>query len=415
MRIPFLLYGDGPRLSTGLARIARDLAIRLVAEEEQLGIRFAQVGVDYPGGWQWQAWDLCGFQPNPKDQGRDAVEACLLELNQACGRSGVCLMIMDPARCYDLTRPSPPGPTEGDRGEVLPAQFWGYYPLDAHNRLGAVGGPAARAILDTDRLLGYGRWGAQVLQATRSLQGPRFGEAPARTPIAYLPHGIDTMAWRPTELALADPTFQQWAAGVPPSAIKIGAVATNQPRKDLGLLFAAVAELKAAGEQVAVWLHTDALTAVWDIGELAYTCGLGKAEVAASIEQLSDQQLAARYTWSDVTLAPGLGEGYGYPIVESLSCGTPCVHGKYAGGVELIPDPSFLVTPWAWRLESVYALQRPVFKPGDVAGALWNAAQRTREQHQLTEAYCRGAVQYLDWQHLWPRWRQWIRHGLEQL
>lgn len=410
-RIPFLLYGDGPRLPTGLARIARDLGMRLAAEADELGIDFAQVGVDYPGGWAWQGWDFCGFQPNPTDQGREAVESCLQEMNRRCGRAGVLLMIMDPARCWDLTRTlEAPNPEGGIVSHTLPAQTWGYYPLDATNRNGIIGGPAARCVLDTERLLGYGRWGAQVLQRTRV-----FRDAPL-APVPYLPHGLDTRIFCPgVPLAQADPGFSAWAAGVPESALRIGCVATNQPRKDLGLLFQAVAALKREGHPIALWLHTDKPTAAWDIGELAYTCGLAQHEVAASVDELNDRQLAARYGWSHVTLAPGLGEGFGYPIVESLACGTPVVHGQYAGGVELIPDPRWLVPAEAWRLESVYALRRPVFDPEAVAARLEQVGNLKAESPELVQAYCSGSVAHLDWQYLWDRWRAWIVQGLAAL
>ena len=104
-RIPLIIYGDGPRLHSGLARIAREVSMRLVAEADDLGIRFAQVGVDYPGGWQWQTWDFCGFQPTMQDQGREAVEAVVNELHLETGRYPIVFMIMDPARCW--ARPAP--------------------------------------------------------------------------------------------------------------------------------------------------------------------------------------------------------------------------------------------------------------------------------------------------------------------
>lgn len=406
-RIPFLLYGDGPRLPTGLARIARDLAMRLVVEQEELGIRFAQVGVDYPGGWQWQPWDFCGFQPNPEDQGREAVGIAIEELTRECGRIPIVFMIMDPARCYDLTRYAKD--VEGESYNRLDAEFWGYYPLDAENRLSTLGGPAALAIQQTDRLCGYGRYGAGLLKRTRAQSS-----VPVES-VSYLPHGIETHVFTPgVSLLLADQSFREWAERVPSDAIKLGCVATNQPRKDLGLLFSTVAELNATQRRpVVLWLHTDKPTSAWDIGELAITCGLSQQEIAVSVEELTDLQLAARYGWSDLTIAPGLGEGFGYPIVESLACGIPVIHGNYAGGVELIPDPAWLLEPVAWRLESVYALLRPVFSPKAAAACVQQVLQRMEAHPTLMRAYCAGAVAHLNWEHLWTRWRRWISQGLE--
>jgi glycosyltransferase involved in cell wall biosynthesis len=410
-RIPFIVYGDGPRLPTGLARIARDLISRLYMQQEDMGIRLAQVGVDWPGGWHFQAWDFMGFQPTAKDQGREAVACAVEQLREETGQRPIMLMIMDPARCYDLTRVG----TAADERETIDAEFWGYFPLDAQNRLDAIGGPAARAVRDTQRVLGYGRWGAGLLKRTLEAPQPRYQTiTPPPPAVSYLPHGIETRVFRPgVPLEAADTQFHIWAAQQG-DALRIGCVATNQARKDLGLLFSTVAELKAQGLKVAVWLHTDKLTHIWDVGELVRTCGLDASQVAVSVEELTDPQLAARYGWTDVTLAVGLGEGFGYPIVESLACGTPCIHGDYAGGVELIPDPAWRVPAVAWRLESVYALLRPVYHPKDWAAAIVRVRERTRAHPQLVEAYCRGAVAYLDWAYLWPRWQGWINAGLKE-
>lgn len=410
---PFIVYGDGPRLPTGLARIARDLMTHLVAEQEELGIRPAQVGVDWPGGWHFQTWDFCGFQPNDQDQGREALHVVVEELHRVTGVQPIVLMIMDPARCYDLTRVGPV--VRNGPAVKIDCQFWGYYPLDAMNRLQAIGGPAARAVLDTDRLLGYGRWGAGVLKRTLEQHQPKFRHitTPAIKPIPYLPHGIDTRVFRPgVPLEEADASFQQWAK-LQGDRVRIGCVATNQARKDLGLLFSTIAELKAQGLPVAIWLHTDKLTHIWDIGELVTTCGLKQQEVAVSTEELSDPQMAARYGWSDLTIAPGLGEGFGYPIVESLACGTPVVHGDYAGGVELLPHPGWLIEATAWRLESLYALLRPVLHPKDVAVVVRAIVEQKADAPELMQAYCSGSVAHLDWQYLWPRWRGWIKAGID--
>lgn len=409
-RIPFLLYGDGPRLPSGLARIARDLLARLVACEEELGIRVAQVGVDWPGGWHWQSWDFCGFQPTVGDQGRAAVESVVRQLHTEEGLRPIVLMIMDPSRCYDLTRRVEPVDVDDPDEGRLPCEFWGYFPIDAHNQQEMIGGPARFAVWDCQRVQAYGRYGAGVLRKTvDSLTKPDE----QKRPITYLPHGIETSVFRPgVGLAHADEGFQAWTQIVPPRAIKLGCVATNQARKDFGLLFTTLAHLKTRGHTVALWLHTDKLTRIWDVGELVRTSGLRPHEVCVSTDEISDLDLAARYGWSDVTIAPALGEGFGYPIVESLACGTPVVHGNYAGGAALVPDRRWLVEPTAWRLESLYAIVRPVFHPGRFAQAVEEAWTQARVHPATMAAYCSGAVSYLDWQHLWPRWRSWITTGL---
>lgn len=422
-RIPFIVYGDGPRLPTGLARIARDLMTRLYLESDSLGIRLAQLGVDYPGGWHWQGWDFFGFQPAYQNQGRREARVVIEELTRETGERPIVLMIMDPARCFDLIRDeSMIDPNDPD-SEVLqnvpsrlPADFWGYFPLDAHNSRGSIGGPAAQAVYGCQRIIAYGAFGAQVLKATiQEGQAQYLMDDRLKGPVPWLPHGIETHVFAPgVPLSEASSGFQAWAQTIAPGTLKIGCVATNQPRKDLGLLCATVAHIEAQGIPTALWIHTDKLTNAWDIGELVRSCGLKRGQVAASIAEESDRQLAARYCWSDVTIAPGLGEGFGYPIVESLACGTPVVHGNYAGGRDLVPDPQWLIDIAAWRLESVYAVMRPVFDPKRVAAAVLAIRDRQLQDPTVLSGYCRGSIAYLDWRRLWPRWRSWIAKGLHE-
>lgn len=407
-RIPFVVFGDGPRIPTGLARIARDLTARLVAEQDDLGIRVAQVGIDPPGGWQWQSWDFYGFQETRRGYGRRELREVCDELQRETGERPMVLAITDPARLYDLTRPSAVGQDvdhldhpDPDAGPEM--DLWGYLPVDAHNVHDAIGGPAAEALTAMDRVLAYGRYGAKILRNTLG------------TPVSHLPHGIEPTFHPGYGDMDLDHPFREWRGQLPPGSILVGCVATNQPRKDLGLLFASVADLKRRGHAVGLWLHTDLLTKAWDVGQLAHDFGFQPAEVVVSTTAeraaLPDAQLAARYALSTVTLAPGLGEGFGYPIVESLACGTPVVHGNYGGGVDLMPNQAWLIEPVAFRLESCYALQRPVFNPTDVADVLERIARMP--DTRVTQAYCAGSVAHLRWKNIWPRWRSWIQKGLE--
>ncbi|UYN82593.1 MAG: glycosyltransferase family 4 protein [Microcella sp.] len=55
-------------------------------------------------------------------------------------------------------------------------------------------------------------------------------------------------------------------------------------------------------------------------------------------ERLSDEQVAALYRAAEVTLFPSLHEGFGLPVVESLSVGTPVITSNY-GSMLASGDP----------------------------------------------------------------------------
>jgi glycosyltransferase involved in cell wall biosynthesis len=165
------------------------------------------------------------------------------------------------------------------------------------------------------------------------------------------------------------------------------------------------------------WLHTDKEIGTretqWVIPQLVEEFGLRKhLSVTTS---LSDAQLRNFYATCTATIAPGLGEGFGYPIVESLAAGTPVIHSTYGGGSELIPRSEWRIPVRADRVEGPYALVRPVYLAEDLANAVERAVGWRRADPQIAGAYCRGAVAHLDWPALWPRWASWIRQGLREL
>lgn len=384
--LPFVVYSDGPRLPTGLARIARDLTSRLWAEREALGLDLLQVGYDpLPGlalPWPVHAAPKIDTEG---DWGAGLVENAWLGYF-GVERPGVLFSVWDPGRAYPLLT------CKG------PEQRWGYFPIDGANVNNTLGGPAAETIARYDRVLAYGRWASTILRPLR------------RGPVPYLPHGLDLDVFTYRH-PLEDLTRAARVLGMRDDEVVIGCVATNQPRKDLGLYFATLAELRHRGLKVRGWLHTDTLVRSWSVQQLVQDFGLAQ-KVTVTLT-LNDAELAACYSLCGVTIAPGLGEGFGYPIVESLACGTPCVHGDYAGGSELLPLNLLRVPATSERLEGIYGIRRPVFDPADVANAVLRALDWKRNDHDVCQAYCRGAVEYLDWRHLWPRWRSWFKQGLE--
>lgn len=387
-RRPFLIVSDGPQEPTGLGRIARDLTGQLLRDfGSQLDI--LQVGGPYPPIWSPWPHVPMGEAERGDDWGARYVAEVY---RSAYGEEpGILFGVWDPARLYEYTRVD------------LPVSRWGYVAIDGSIIGDRLSGPPAQAMQGFDRVLGYGRWGAEILKRTLGHEVP------------YLPHGIfpapfhtpatdEEAAWVRTILG---PTYR----GQP----LVGIVAANQPRKDLGLALLALSVLVARGHKVFGWVHTDVLVKAWSLPGLIEDFGLqNHVRVTGIGTPWTDRQLALMYQACSATIAPGLAEGFGYPLVESLAAGVPPVHVDYGGGKELVPKPEWRFPVRELRLESIYGIRRPVARAEDVANAVervwtWQAAVGA----EVARAYCRGAVAYLDWAVLWPRWASWIRKGLE--
>ena len=385
IRTPLLLVSDGPQESSGLGRIARDLGALIAASD--LPVDLVSVGGAYPPIWtRWRHVPM-GEAERAGDWGRAFVAAVYQSL---WGRQpGIVWVIWDPGRLAAYF------------GLEAPVQLWSYPAIDADNHAGGVGGPAGEALHHADRVIAYGRWASHVVKTIRD------GSVP------YLPHGLTLSTYAPASEHEQAWVEEQLGPQVRLNDRVIGCVATNQPRKDLALYFQALQVLRARGHHVYGWLHTDVLVKAWSVPQLVEDCGLRK-RITVSTRIYTDRQLALLYQRCGATIAPGLGEGFGYPIVESLASGTPVVHGDFGGGRELVPKIEWRFPVREVRLEGVYGQKRPVFRAEDVA----NTIERVWAwQAQLGEAtareYCRGQVAYLDWASLWPRWRGWIRQGLE--
>ena len=410
MTVPILVLGDAPNQPTGLGRIARDIMRRLwgdsirVPDEREFGeqspvldINVAQLGFGYDGSpWPWRVWPVL-----------DTTNWGEGDIGQVwkwhCGdEPGVLFTVWDPARVVGTRDQFDP-----DNDWRLDGQRWGYFAVDGTNPNGVLGGPAKAALDDYHRVLAYGEWGGKVLKKTLD----------KIYPVQWLPHGIDLEVFKPITKSVLPAGAEEWAmAALQKLNVPIlGMVAANQPRKDFATFFASANET-AFDEKPFLWIHTDKLTTrAWSITELASIYGYNDPDdprLLVTLE-LADEQLAAMYNLCDVTVLPTRGEGFGYPIVESLACGTPIVTTDHAGGTELVPRDDWRVwSPFTNYVEGSYALERPVLDARDFATAIEKAYDFAQEP--FAAEYCRGSVAHLDWAMLWPRWRDWFRRGLEE-
>lgn len=390
---PLLIISDAPTAGTGLSRITRDLATRIHAHLPEF-----RVGTLGYGGPYSRA---LGF-PQYSMTMNNWVIYNLPEVWEDFSGSekGIILVIWDPSRTLWLNRPE--NCTDPRLREFLSKanlDVWGYIPIDAtgpHDRLTAL---LKHTVEGYDRLLAYSKWSEAIFRRT-------LWKKPLLASLTNIPHGIDATVFRPRDKTEARATFgeklalktqaDKWVA-IPDKHLLVGIVATNQARKDFGLGIATIAEI-ARTRDVTLWIKTDELERHWHIPGLLNDFGILK-NVIISTHEHTDEQMSWAYSASDVTLGIGNAEGFGYPIFESLACGTPCIHGDYGGAAEHLPD-NMKIPAVIYKLEGIYNTYRGVHDP-----VIWAAAaQQDFGKVSLPE--------HLDWTNLWPRWEKWFKDGL---
>lgn len=414
-----MVLGDGPSLPSGLARIARELCAHIwdspwcrhTHDSEGL-LELIQLGVDEPPyNLLNYPWRVIPLRPQRDWGGADLAR--LLASPAFASKRVTLLTVYDPARCVELLDRMADGERQCDT-------LAGYFAVDAEGPLdrGGFGGPAAAALKLYDHIAAYTGFGARVLRASMEA-----GEV--RDRITVLPHGIEEHwfveppAGACASLLRRAPAIGRW---LDLDLHAVGCVATNQPRKDLNLLFSTVGEIGKT-RAIKMWLHTDfAIGPAWSIPELMETyCGHmrgrvlvtttygWRAEDGANAVPWTDDELKVLYRACKVTIAPGLGEGWGYPIVESHACGVPVVGIDYAGGPELQgPGEVFnWVRPNAWRREGPYLLERPVMEPHALAGVV--ADQLSDPLSAVDRARTQEHTRRWLWPLIWPQWDAWLR------
>lgn len=293
---PLLILGDGPQQGTGLARIVRDIATRAAAMPEFRVGTFGRLG-HYSRHLPYYQYN---FHPSVESQwGELELEAAWQDF--AGQERGVVLTVWDATRLTWLGMPQmlPDGPL---RQWLLqrPFKLWGYFPVDSTAPDGTIGALGRATVAGFDRVMAYSQFGAQALNT---------GD--------WCPHGLDMGVWKPRGRAAGREMLRAKSGGrltLCDDDVLVGVVATNQPRKDWGLVAATCALLKQHyGRRFRAWWHVDTLerSHSWNMLALLRDFGLGDS-VMLVVDEWRDAEMARAYSACNVTLAPGM-EGFGYP------------------------------------------------------------------------------------------------------
>jgi glycosyltransferase involved in cell wall biosynthesis len=400
---PVLIVSDAASGQTGLGRIARQIAVR--ANEHLKDVcRVATMGSGGPGSrklnfQQYAAEGMEGdfVMPNLPDVWDD----------WAGEEKGIILFIWDASRLGWIAHPEVMCEAPSLRAFLAARKFkkWIYAPIDAEGPNRKLTYPISQNISGFDRVLTYSGWAEGVVRRTLGAQ------VSEKVDLSSIPHGIDSSVFYPRGHAKSRAAFGQITGAnyiqgttVTPWGDEplIGTVATNQARKDWGLWAESCALFLKVHPNARFWIHTDKLERDWSIPALLVDFGLLHKTVI-SLGYLEDDRMAQAYSACDLTLGIGAGEGFGYPIFESLFCGTNCIHGNY-GGAPAHMDKHLLVDPIGYHYKGVFTCKRPVFNAQDWADKMVALFDSKAPLSDFPE--------YLDWQYVWPRFEVWIRKGL---
>ncbi len=309
------------------------------------------------------------------------------------GENGIILTTDDLSRRGWFANPAMYGRLENFLGNGRSFRKFSYTPIDSVGPNGVSLGVEMRAAaMGYDKIMAASEWGCNVLKRS------------GRPDADWQPHGIDMKTFVPDLKA-------REKLGWNKDSVSVMSVMANQSRKDFPVAFETAALLKAHyGNRFKFYLHTDIDVRHWNIYALAADYGVQDCvEVSA---RMTDAELALRYSACDCTILPSAGEGFGYPIAESLACGTACIVTDYAAGQELVSEEC-RVKPVTMRVDTIHNVQRAVLSGYGFAAAAVNQIEKKRSDPEYRGEELRAGVEHLSWERLKHSWIRWFREGLK--
>lgn len=151
-----------------------------------------------------------------------------------------------------------------------------------------------------------------------------YGTSPQKMSVVYPATETLTVGNLPDHPALQDPYF-----------LFIG---TLQPRKNIARITEAYRQFRQTAKNppnlvlagAKGWLYDEA----WMQGEGIYTLGY-----------INEADKGALYTHARALVFPSLYEGFGFPILEAMGCGTPVITSTTSSCPEVAGDAAILVNP----------------------------------------------------------------------
>lgn len=118
-------------------------------------------------------------------------------------------------------------------------------------------------------------------------------------------------------------------------------VGSNQVRKNVTNILNALKMTLDRGIPARLWRVGDGFTAE----QTEYIQQYGLSDQITQFENIDQSKLVTLYNAADVTLFPSLYEGFGFPVLESMACGTPVITSTTSSLPEVAANAAILIDP----------------------------------------------------------------------
>ncbi len=170
---------------------------------------------------------------------------------------------------------------------------------------------------------------------TRKMLVERCGLSPDR--IVVIPEGVEP-TFRPLPEETVD-TFRR-RRGLPDGPVLLH-VGNTQPRKNVEGLLRALAILRQWNSRIILLQVGGTPTP----SQRQLIAAQGLESNIRFLGPVPDEDLVLLYNVADVFVFPSLYEGFGFPPLEAMACGTPVVASNASSLPEVVGDAGFLVDP----------------------------------------------------------------------
>jgi glycosyltransferase involved in cell wall biosynthesis len=199
-------------------------------------------------------------------------------------------------------------------------------------------------------------------------------------------------------------------SGLPEDAFIIGTLARNQPRKNFDKVIKAFKLFSADKPNAYLWLHTAMQDAAYNLPQLVHTYKLyGKVLFTPNytlVNGLPENELNMLMNIWDAHFLPTQGEGFGIPILETMSAGCPQVVTDYTSHMEWCSPASELI-PVVEDDDFITGIPHPVEraipKPSECVKCLNNLYHNVEHKNTLAKN-ARQIAESMTWDKTIPDW-----------